>query len=145
VVTFYLDSSALVKLYTGESGALDTIHLIDGAEMVATSLITRVEITSALTRGVREGSLTARMAREAYGAFQDQWGSLVQVPVTERVLRRAQDLLWQSVLRAGDAVQLASALVWREQVMGDVTLATFDARLASAARRAGLDAWPSTV
>lgn len=139
---FYLDSSALAKLYTGEPGALDTIDLIDGAEMVATSPITRIEITSALARGIRDGTLTARMAREVYDAFQDEWRSLVQVPVTERVLGRAQELLWQSVLRAGDAMQLASALVWREQVMDEVTLATFDTRLAAAARQARLHVWP---
>lgn len=142
-MTFYLDSSALVKLYTGESGALDTIDLIDGADMVATSPITRVEITSALTRAVRTGGMTARMARDAYDELQDHWRSLVQVPLTERVLGRAQDLLWQSVLRAGDALQLASALVWQEQVMDAVTLATFDARLAAAARQARLNVWPA--
>jgi predicted nucleic acid-binding protein len=138
----YLDSSALVKCYGEESGALDTVDVIDRAEMVATSPITRVEVSSALARAVREGILAPKTGREAYESFRDEWRSLIQVPLTERVLSRAQGLLWESGLRAYDAVQLASAMVWQERVAEDVTLATFDTRLASAAVRAGLHAWP---
>lgn len=138
----YLDSSALVKCYGEEAGALQTVDVIDGADMVATSPITRVEVSSALARAVREGLLAPKTGREAYESFRNEWRSLIQVPVTERVLARAQELLWESGLRAYDAMQLASAIVWQERVAEDVTLATFDTRLAAAAGRAGLHAWP---
>ena len=138
----YLDSSALVKCYGEEAGALETVDVIDGAEMVATSPITRVEVSSALARAVREGVLAAKTGREAYESFRNEWRSLNQVPITERVMVRAQELLWESGLRAYDAEQLASAVVWQERVAEDVTLATFDTRLAAAAVRAGLHAWP---
>jgi predicted nucleic acid-binding protein len=141
-VNVFLDSSALVKCYSEEQGALDTMALLDVAAMVAVSPLTRVEVTSALTRAVREGVLTARLGRDAYAAFLEEWPALIQVPVSEGVLGRAQELLWQSPLRAYDALQLASALVWRERLSEPVTFATFDARLAAAARPAGLDAWP---
>ena len=138
----YLDSSALVKCYGEETGALDTVDVIDGAEMVATSSITRVEVSSALARATREGILAAKTGREAHDAFRDEWRSLIQVPVTERVLVRAQELLWNSGLRAYDAMQLASALVWQERVGQEVTVATFDRRLAEAAETAGMPTWP---
>jgi hypothetical protein len=138
----YLDASALVKCYGEEAGAVDTVDVIGGAEMVATSPITRVEVSSALARAVREGVLAPKTGRDAYESFRDEWRSLIQVPLSERVLVRAQELLWESGLRAYDALQLASALVWQERVAQDVTLATFDHRLAAAAVGAGLRAWP---
>jgi predicted nucleic acid-binding protein len=138
----YIDSSALVKCYAQEPGALDTIDLLDGADMVASSPITRVEVSSALARAVREGLLSPKAGREAYAAFCDEWRSMIQVPVAERVLVRAQELLWANGLRAYDALQLASALVWQERLAADVTIATFDRRLAAAAGTAGVRAWP---
>jgi len=143
-VIVYLDSSALVKCYADESGALDTVDLLDGAEMVATSPMTRVEVASALARAVRDGVLAPKAGREAFEAFRNEWPALIQVPATERVLTRAQDLMWQSALRSYDAVHLASALIWRERVAQDVTLATFDRRLTAAAEAAGLPAWPGS-
>lgn len=139
----YLDSSALVKCYAEEAGALDTIDLLDRADIVATSSITRVEVSSALARAVRERLLAGKAAREADHVFHDEWAGLVQVPVTERVLARAQELVWTFGLRGYDAVQLASALTWRERVGQDITVATFDRRLSAAAEAAGLDAWPA--
>jgi predicted nucleic acid-binding protein len=140
----YLDSSALVKCYGEETGALDTVDLIDAAEMVATSLITRVEVSSALARAVREGLFTPRTGRETRAAFGAEWEALIQVPVTGRVLARAEAAVWDFGLRGYDAVQLASALIWQERVGQMVTLATFDVRLALAAASSGITAWPAS-
>jgi hypothetical protein len=41
-----------------------------------------------------------------------------------------------------DAVQLASALIWKDSIGDEVTLATFDRELWHAAPRAGLRVWP---
>lgn len=141
----YLDSSALVKLYGEEAGALDTIDLLDDAEMVAISPITRVEVASALARAVRTRMLAANGGREAYRAFIEESHALVQVPVTDRVLTRAQDLVWEHGLRGYDAVQLASALTWQDRVGMSVTLATFDVQLAGAAGKAGMEIWPDAI
>ena len=138
----YLDSSALVKCYGEEAGALDTIDLIDAAELVATSLVTRVEVASALARAVRRGILGPDAGHEAFRAFSDEARRLIHVPVTERVLARAQTFVWEFGLRGYDAVQLASAVSWQDRVGGPVTLATFDARLGAAARLAQLAVWP---
>lgn len=138
----YLDSSALVKCYGEEAGALDTIDLIDAAEMVATSPITRVEVASALARAARNGMLAPKAAREAFRTFAGEAHALIQIPVSERVLARAQELVWQAGLRGYDAIQLASALTWAERSGRPLTLATFDRRLAAAGQQAGLAVWP---
>jgi predicted nucleic acid-binding protein len=139
----YLDASALVKCYGEEAGALDTVDLIDAAELVATSLVTRVEVASAFARAVREGLFRPKTGREAHAAFGAEWDALIQVPVTGRVLARAEAAVWDFALRGYDAVQLASALIWQERVGRAVTLATFDGRLARAAASSGITAWPA--
>ena len=138
----YLDSSALVKCYGEEAGALETIELIEAAEMVATSLVTRVEVASALARAVHRGILAPEAGREAFRAFSDEARALIQMPVSERVLSRAEAFVWDYGLRGYDAVQLASAVSWQERVGRPVTLATFDTRLAAAAQQIQLAVWP---
>jgi len=49
----YLDTSALLKRYVAEPGSKDVISLIDLADAVGSSLLTRVEMASALTKAVR--------------------------------------------------------------------------------------------
>jgi uncharacterized protein len=142
-MTLYLDSSALVKLYAEEAGSLEMVDLVDGATTVATSSISCVEVASALARGVRSGLLAATAGREAHATFSEECHALVQVPVTERIVRRAQELVWDAGLRGYDAVQLASALTWEERIGSRVTLATFDTRLARAGAAAGLAVWPA--
>jgi predicted nucleic acid-binding protein len=94
----YLDSSALAKCYGNETGSLDTIGLLDGAEMVATSAITRVEVASALARAVRAGAMAPVEAREADRRFAEEFSALIRIPVTDRVLTRAQRFVWAARL-----------------------------------------------
>jgi uncharacterized protein len=143
-VRLYLDSSALVKLYAEEPGSLDTVDLVHAAEIVATSSISRVEVASAIARGIRRGLLAAAGGRQAQNSFDEESDALVRVPVTDWVIKRARNLVWEFGLRGYDAVQLASALAWEERVGGGVTLATFDAQLSRAGAAAGLTVWPAT-
>lgn len=138
----YLDASALVKLYADERGTFETLELVDAADIVGTSSIARVEVASALARASRTGMLAAAAGRGAFESFDAESSALVQVPVSAQVLTRAQDAVWRYGLRNCDAVHLASALVWKEQMRGVVTLATFDTLLARAAATADLDVWP---
>ncbi len=139
----YLDSSALVKCYAMEAGSLDTIDLIGQADMVVTSAVTRVEVASGLARAVRMGSLSARGAHAAYADFAGEVEAIIQVPLTDAIVTRAQGLVWEHGLRGYDAIQIASALAWQQRIGSRVTLATFDARLAQAAGESGIVIWPA--
>ncbi len=141
----YLDSSALVKCYVPEAGWEETLALVSAADLVATSPITRVEVASGLARAVRTGGLSAATGREALRAFAEESHALIQIPMTERLLVRAQAFVWDHGLRGYDAVQLASAVTWRERAASPVTLATFDRRLWQACATVGLDPWPAQM
>lgn len=141
----YLDSSALVKCYVLEAESLDTIDMIGRADMVVTSPVTRVEVASGLARAVRTGSVSARGAHAGYADFAREVEAIIQVPLTDAIVTRAQALVWEHGLRGYDAIQLASALAWQQRIGSRVTLATFDARLAQAVGESGLAVWPAQL
>lgn len=138
----YLDASAIVKLYVAESHSKEAAALIDRAKVVATSMVSRAEVAAALARAVRLGVLPETAGRRAQRRFAGDWPDFVRVPITEALLQRAESLAWDHSLRGYDAVQLASALIWRDSIGDDVVLATFDQQLVTAGRSAGLRVWP---
>ena len=112
----YLDTSALVKCYVAERGSPDVFALIEHAEVVASSLISRTEVAAAVAKAVRLGWLSSEAGRKAQRAFLSHWQEIARIPVTEALVSRADTLAWDYALRAYDAVQLASALTWQESV-----------------------------
>ena len=141
----YLDASALVKRYVTEVGSKDVITLTAAAEAVATSLVSRAEVAAALARAVRLGVLDQDGGRRAQRRFSREWPDIARIPVGEALVSRAETLAWDHGLRGYDAVQLASALTWRDSIGQDVVLATFDRQLWEATPRVGLQAWPDKL
>ena len=141
----YLDTSALVKCYVAERDTQEVISLAGRANLLGSSLISRVELAAAIAKAVRRGLLTAEMGRGAQSAFLNQWTDLARIPVTEALVSRAGILAWDYTLRGYDAVQLASALTWQESVGRPVTLATFDRELWEAGQEAGIEVWPARL
>ena len=141
----YLDASALVKRYVAERGSKETGELSGRAEVVATSLVSRAEVSAALAKAVRLGIVQAENGRRAQRTFASQWPDIAKVPVTETLVSRAETLAWDFALRGYDAVQLASALTWQEAVGVEITLATFDHHLWDAGKKAGVRVWPETL
>jgi len=144
-VIAYLDASALVKRYVVERGSQATIALTADSDMTATSIVSRAEIAAAFAKAVRAGLVKGDVARNARQRFAADWPDLLRVPVTEALVERAERLAWEHGLRGYDAVQLASALTWRESAGEEIVLATFDQQLWEAAKRSGLKAWPDQL
>lgn len=141
----YLDASALVKRYVIERGSRETIALTADAEITATSIVSRAEVAAALGKAARTGLVTQNVARNAQRSFASDWPDLARVPVTEALVERAEALAWEHGLRGYDAVQLASALTWRESVGQEIVVATFDRQFWQAATETGLKAWPEKL
>jgi len=141
-VNLYLDASSAVKRYLIESGSLEARAEIAAAVQVATSVISRVEVTATLTRAARGGRITALEAQLARDAFQVDWLLLTGIPASPLILSRAEQVAWDFGLRGYDAVHLASALHWQEVLGEPVTVATFDRELWNVSATTGLAAWP---
>ena len=141
----YLDASALVKRYLAEAGSAEVDALVGQATVVATSLISRAEVSAAISRAVRSKLVGRQEAEEALTSFRREWDELAGTEVTKSLVGMADTLAWEHGLRGYDAVHLASALLLRDHLGQLVTLATFDRELSGAAPRVGLAAWPERL
>jgi uncharacterized protein len=113
VTHYFLDSSALVKRYVVETGTawVRSITTPRTGNSVIIAHITPVEIVSGTMRRKRDGSISARTAH-AVRLLVDRHTSREYkvIGLSDLIVQRAENLLEQHVLRAYDAVQLASAL-----------------------------------
>ena len=127
----FVDASALVKRYVRERHSLQVRRLL-AAGPIAVSRLSEVEVPSALTRLVREGRLSPRARDRAMLAFVGDLASWHIIEVTGVVTALARTQLLRHELRAGDAIQLASAM-WLRQTVSLAGLLAFDTRLVAAA------------
>ncbi len=124
----YLDASALVKLVTDEAEtAALRAHLATFTSR-STSRLATVEVPRALAR---KGVASVAVAAEAW---QRTIQGLVVIEL-ERQIGEAAAAVAPATLRSLDAVHLATALSLGAELDAFVT---YDARLADAARAAGL-------
>ena len=143
----FADTSAVVKLYVDEIGA-EPVWSVTGLTI---SELSRVELPAALWCKHRAGELSSESAGVLAGAFEaDYYGSdgdsrFTVTRVSDPVVAMAARLVARSDLRAGDAIQLASALLARQAEPELTTFAAFDARLRTAAAVEGFALLPPTV
>ena len=134
----YWDSSALVPLLVDEATSASTGALFGADPQVVTWWGTAIECVSALARLEREGALDLAAVRQASGRLDALELAWSEVQPSERVRALASRLLRVHPLRAGDALQLAAALVAAEGHPASLVVVTLDDRLAVAAEREGL-------
>ena len=129
----YWDASALVPLVVAEPDSELARTWLSEDDHIVTWAWTRTEITSAIERRAREGSLSRQQRREALRRFDAFAGSWDEVTDLLAVRSRANALLARHPLRAADAGQLGAALLIQEQLAGVLTFVCLDHRLSTAA------------
>jgi predicted nucleic acid-binding protein len=135
----FWDSSALIPLIVTQPGSARADRWIAADAEIAIWTLTPVEISSALQRLLRAGSLGDAETEEAERRALELVRSCHAVVALEHVKTQAQRLLRLHTLRAADALQLAAAVEWAGGRPAGRILLTFDARLAAAARREGFE------
>lgn len=136
----YLDTSALVKLYVDEPGALAVRDAAARAQVNAVHDLTYVEAHSAFARRRREGIWDESGYRRILATLERDWSRLYRIGLAPALLRRAAAFTQRFALRAYDAVQLAAGVEVQQLVGGTapVCFASFDERLVNSARQMGL-------
>lgn len=135
----YLDTSALAKLYLPETLSDELEDALKGRHDIIVSDLAITELTSAIARRRRDGDISARHADQLHRRILDdvERGEFLHSELTAEVHRAAEQLLLRSdtggVLRAADALHVAMATLRTARA-----ILTFDARLAAAARAAGV-------
>lgn len=139
----FVDTSGILKLYVAEPGSRWMTQVVRPQGIII-SAVTIAETGSALSRRVRDGTLTAREARLAWTLFRRQSRTFLKMAVLLPSLQAAAHLTARSPvpLRALDAIQLRSALeaaadAQRQRVPMPVFISA-DERLLSAAAAVGL-------
>lgn len=141
---FFVDTSALSKRYVEEAGSAwvrSTLQPSSGNAAFILSL-TAVELTSAIVRRERGGSITPADSEMARFAFQHHVATeYLEVEVTSGLIQAAIQLGEHHALRATDALQMAGATQVARLAFENglsLTLLSSDAELSAAARAAGL-------
>ena len=113
MAAYFLDTSTVVKRYVLEMGTPWVQALTDRAagHFLFVARITDVEMTAALARRRRLGSLSLAEAGRALAAFRQDLAQQYRiVEIAIPLLQQASQLADRHVLRAYDAVQLAATL-----------------------------------
>lgn len=142
MAVYYLDTSALVKLYVREPGTDEMVRLAEpsSGHTVAILGLARVEFRSAVRRRERAGEVSHDAAAALITSIDVHLQSLYLVqPVTEAVLEEAAGLLDRHPLRAYDSIQLAGCLSLRARVSEPPSFVCSDRQLLLAAQQEGLD------
>lgn len=133
----YWDSSALVPLLVMEQSSSRMKELLAADSAIATWWGTAVECASAVVRMGRDGTLTSAAMGEAFERLRHAASGWTEVPATAGVRDQAVRLLRVHRLRAGDALQLAAAIVAADFETGTLDFVTLDTHQAGAAEREG--------
>jgi len=139
---YYLETSALVKLYVRESGTERVLALANRTteNRLAILALTQVELRSAVRRRERNGEIPPLVATQLLEAFKRHLEQrFVCQMVNDFVLDVASALVDRHALRAYDAVQLAGYLALRGSTGTDVPVfVCSDDALLEAARLEGI-------
>jgi len=138
----FWDSSAIIPLCLKEKTSEVLKRLMKDDEDIVVWWITRIECLSALSRRQREGVLRSgdeAKTKAVLSALAAIWS---EVQPTETVRLRAERLLSIHPLRAADALQLASALIWAQETPRGLGFVCLDQNLRGGALKEGFSVLP---
>jgi len=107
---YYLDSSALIKLYVREPGTEQMLQLASrtAGNQLAVLALAQVEMRSAVRRRERSGEIESELSDQLLASFQRHVeGVFLRQVLTEAMLDVACELVDRHGLYALDAIQLA--------------------------------------
>ncbi|MEJ5312278.1 MAG: type II toxin-antitoxin system VapC family toxin [Anaerolineae bacterium] len=145
-MTYYLDSSAAVKLYVTETGSawLRGLLLPEPQNLVViSSHLLCVEVWSAFGRRLRDGTVTPNQHTRIHDWFLQHRYELYHFKaVDEEIIQGTRRLFITYTLRAYDAIHLATALLANQHLLArqlpPVTFLCADDQLLAAAASEGL-------
>lgn len=114
MTALYLDTSAVVRRYDITESDAERVRSACGASdtTLILSRLTRTEMASALGRKLRDRVLPPEVCEAFWKAFLgDSVIAYQTLEMDETVLARAESLLFVHNLRAGDAIQVATAII----------------------------------
>ena len=138
---FYLDASAIAKLYLrnemGVDFVLDLLTSPSQGERFFTSALSIVEVKAAISRRIDIPDTRSVLIAAYDGDMHEMFEVL---PVEDSVIVEAGAVVENHRLRAGDAIHLATALSVAAVADSQVCMVSSDAELLEASEAAGIGA-----
>ena len=145
MAVYYVDTSAIAKLYVTEAGSGWMRGIADPAagHSLYTVRLTAPDLVAAVSRRSRGGSIPPSHARRAVAVFRYDWQRRYLVIEADiPLIDLATDLAETHGLRGYDAVHLAAAMTLHRQrradALPDITLLSADQEQLRAAAAGGL-------
>ena len=133
----FWDSSAVVPLLLAERASDGLLALLARDPEMTVWWGATVELSSALARREREKALSSEGVKGALDRLRSLARSWSEVNPVEAVRAVASRLVRVHPLRAGDALQIAAAIVASEYQPDSLAIVSLDDRLSEAAEREG--------
>lgn len=140
-MTYYFDTSALVKIYHREPGTECVLPIYKSHDTISISELSRIELLATVARKYREHTITIETLHAVYAKFHEdceqryemlKFSSLV-IDEADNLLRRFGE---QHGLKTLDSLQFAFLTTYCEQ---DTQFVCSDAMLGQLVKREGFD------
>ena len=121
----YIDTSAFVKFYIHEPGSqwLEFFTSAQPDNLMFFSEVGLVEACAAFARHARTGQITTELQKKIYASFlHDCKMRFTLIPVLAEIVTRAAQLTQKHPLRGYDALHLACALKFNQQLRDNGSL-----------------------
>jgi predicted nucleic acid-binding protein len=145
---FFLDTSALVKLYVQEPGTERLLHMIGNSSenRIAVLSLSVVEARSAIRRRQRAGDIDQNAADFVLESLQKHMESrFIRQAVNDTLIDTALQVIDRYALRAYDAMQLAGCLMLNAIERRFWTFVCSDHQLLDAASQENISVFDPTV
>lgn len=138
----YMDTSALIKRYIGETGSHQVIELWQKAEGLAVSKVAYAEMMAVFYRKKQLKEMVAKVLNVQIKAFKEDWKSFIRVDVSLELEEIIEKVVSRNILRGFDALHLASALFLKQSFKEDFLFVCADKRLVEVASSEHLQVCP---
>jgi predicted nucleic acid-binding protein len=135
----FWDTSAIIPLFCNQVKSPELRRLRRRFSELVIWWGTPVEVYSGIWRLRHEGVLTQAQSKTSLERWERVYSVSRVVPPDDRILRIAVLQISRHRLRAGDAFQLAAALIWCNERPRKRPFVTADRRLGEAAVAAGFE------
>ncbi|MDO8141561.1 MAG: type II toxin-antitoxin system VapC family toxin [Candidatus Brocadiales bacterium] len=131
----YVDSSVWIKHYVeSEKASAYASQLLTDYKVFA-SVITQVEVFSALARKFQLQEISIEDVKKIKDAFRSDCQRAGMIEVSDDVVNEVQNLVFRTTIKTLDAIHLASYILLKRETEVSFPLITADNKLASAANK----------
>lgn len=141
----FWDASAIVPLTIDQPATPGLRRVLADDAGVVVWWSTSVEVRSALARLTKEGLLGESDMQRAARRLSNLRRVWREILPSDQVRALAEEIPERHAVTAGDAFQLAAALLWCRNHPSDRTFVCINRRLATVAARAGFSVVPGTL